>query len=64
MTTVTLTEPPYAGTYEVHEDDSGRLMLDPIGPTVEELARRTSGTRLAADEVERELGELPRDGEG
>lgn len=64
MTTVTLTEPPYAGTYEVHEDDGGRLMLDPIGPTVKELARRTGGTRMAAGEVERELGELPRDGEG
>ncbi len=64
MTTVTITEPPYAGTYEVHEAGGGRLTLDPIGPTVEELARRAGGSRLTPDEVERELGPLPRDGEG
>jgi hypothetical protein len=61
---ITLNEPELKGTYAVERQADGRIVLDPVGPSEDELIARSGGRRLTADELEREFGDLPSDDEG
>lgn len=64
MRIVTLNEPELEGTYAVERQADGRIVLDPVGPSEEELVARAGGRRLSTEELEGELGDLPSDDEG
>ncbi len=58
---VTLTEPRLAGSYDVVEQEDGRLVLEKnLEPTAEEMHRRHGTRPLTDDEFEATFGDLPR----
>jgi len=59
---VTLTEPGVAGSYDVVENEDGRLVLEKnLEPSSDELHER-HGTRPLTDyEFDRAFGDLPRE---
>lgn len=59
---VTLTEPGLAGSYDVVDQDDGRLVLERnLEPTSEELHRRHGTRPLTDEEFEAAFGDLPRE---
>ena len=59
---VTLTEPGIAGSYDVVENEDGRLVLEKnLEPTSEELHRRHGTRGLTEEEFGQVFGDLPRD---
>lgn len=59
---VTLTEPGIAGSYDVVENEDGRLVLEKnLEPTSAELHRRHGTRGLTDEEFEQAFGDLPRE---
>lgn len=58
---VTLTEPGIAGSYDVVENEDGRLVLEKnLEPSAKELHRRHGTRGLTDEEFEQVFGDLPR----
>ncbi len=62
--TVTLTEPPVAGEWDVETLDSGDLLLRRRRTTLPEILERHGGRPATPEEFERHMGHLPADREG
>jgi hypothetical protein len=63
--TVTLEDPDLAGTYTVERQDGGRLVLEPVVTSAEEIERRHGLEPASLEEFEAQYGRtLPPDGEG
>jgi len=59
---VTLTEPGVAGSYDVVENEDGRLVLEKnLEPSSDELHERHGTRPLTDDEFDRAFGDLPRE---
>ena len=59
---VTLTEPGIAGSYDVVENDNGRLVLERnLEPSSAELHERHGTRRLTGEEFERAFADVPRE---
>ncbi len=59
---VTLTEPGLAGSYDVVENEDGRLVLEKnLEPTSGELHSRHGTRGLTDEEFEQVFGDLPRE---
>ena len=64
MRTITLDDPELGGTYSVEPQGDGRLLLQPVMSSAQEILRRGELRPLTEEEDERLFGDLPRDGEG
>jgi hypothetical protein len=63
--TVTLEDPDLAGTYTVERQDGGRLVLEPVVTSAEEIEQRHGLEPASLEELEAQYGRmLPPDGEG
>jgi hypothetical protein len=62
--TITLDDPELAGTYTVQPQGDGRLVLEPVTSSAQEIMDRQGLRPLTEEEDERLFGDLPRDGEG
>lgn len=65
MKTVRLEDPDLAGTYTVERQEGGRLALEPVVTSAEEIERRHGLAPASLEELEAQYGRmLPPDGEG
>lgn len=65
MKTVRLEDPDLAGTYTVERQEGGRLVLEPVVTSAEEIERRHGLEPASLEELEAQYGRmLPPDGEG
>lgn len=56
--TVTLEDPEFAGTYVVEREAGGRLVLEPVLTSAEEIDRRHGLQPASVEELEAEHGAL------